>query len=65
MTHSLHLAVHGEKVMLGDLNLDVGFFAVVGSEGVFVKPDGGRLGRVGRQLFRRSRVGRGLDGAQT
>jgi len=64
-THGLHLLVHGQEVMAGDLYLEVGRFALVGVERVLMKTNSEGLGWVGRGVFELGSVGRSLDGAQT
>ncbi len=61
--HGLHLLVHPEKLVAGDLNVKVRLLAFVGVEGVLVKFDGERLGGVRRRLFELSRVSGSLNGA--
>jgi hypothetical protein len=56
-THCLHIAVHGEEFIAGDLNLKVWFFAVVGAERLFMEPDGEGLRGVGRGVFELGGVG--------
>jgi hypothetical protein len=45
-TRGLHLLVHVEELVTGNLNLKVGLFALVGTERVLVKCDCERFGGV-------------------
>lgn len=64
-THGLHLLVHLEELVAGDLDLKVGLLALICTERVLVKLDSKRLRGVGGRVLELGRVSGGLDASET